>query len=191
MDDRQGGSSSQSFPWNVANPIPPSPADNFAFDSFTNQALSGFVNDNERFGLVDRYEFREVLLSSRLYRLAPEPIMAGYGAPGSILVGRIYDSSGALVGESSTTVNTAGNWIMQFFGVTAHANTHVVIEHVSSEQIQHDNVHHFRLTGDTYRSLQLGATHQQAYNIGSILADAPSTSLQAAVWENLQPLLLM
>lgn len=162
----------------------------FAFDAITNEApdFTSTLDSIDRGG-VDFYG-SEVLLSERLAGLASEPILAGYAQPSSILVGRVYDMHGALVGETTTQVNRAGNWVMHFFGVEVKTDYRVMIEHVATEEVELGN-HHFRLTPDTYRALQLGAQHLQSTTVGSILADAPSTSLEIWHNQNVNPLRLL
>jgi hypothetical protein len=130
-------------------------------------------------------------MSFKLNHFASEPILAGYATPGSVLVGRIYDQSGSLVAESTTMVNQAGNWVMHFFGVHSEPNMIVVIDHVATEAVRLGDLHQFRLTDDTYRSLQLGTNHRDALNIGSILADRPSMCLEIMHRQNLNPLMLL
>ncbi len=158
----------------------------FAFDSFTNQSIDVHAFERE---MGQGRGYRSELLSERLSDLATEPILAGYATPGATLVGRLYDKHGALVGETTTRVNQAGNWVMHFFDCEARTDYRVVIEHVATEQVEVGNIH-FRLTPDTYRSLQLGAHHTQAFNIGQVMSDAPSTALETWHHQNVNPLKL-
>ena len=127
-------------------------------------------------------------IRDRIASLAPEPIISGYAAPGSILVGRLYDSHGAIIGETSTKVDHAGNFVLQFFGTEAHnQTTRVIIEHVATEDVSlgHSN---FRLTPDTYRSMQFQANHNKKATPDTILSDAPYQSLVGQHDENTNPL---
>ncbi len=160
----------------------------FAFDSFTNQATDRYAF--ERSENFEAQRNRELLLSHQIGNLAPEPILAGYAQPGSILVGRIYDAHGALVDEVTTTVNRAGNWVMHFFDVKVKTNYVVMIEHISTEAVAIGD-HHFRLTPATYRALQLGANHTDRATIGTILSDSPSNSLEIWHNQNVNPLRLL
>jgi hypothetical protein len=68
---------------------------------------------------------------------------------------------------------------------------YVVIDHVATEEVKLGDLHHFRLTDDTYRALQLGTNHHNQLNIGTILADRPSLSLEIMHNQNLNPLMLL
>lgn len=157
----------------------------FGYDSLTNESLS------DPFGNSNVYDHREILFSHQLQQMAAEPVLAGYATPGSILVGKIYGSNGALIGETSTTASAAGNWMMNFFGVESESGGYVVIEHIGTEEVEMANPHHFRLTADTYRSFQLGQTHVKKTNIGSIMAELPSASLEMMHNQNTNPLSLL
>ena len=159
-------------------------------DSFTDESTRETREKMQPAG-VDYYGDREVLMSKKIERLAPEPVIAGYARPGTILVGRLYDAHGAMIGEATTQVNAAGNWVMHFYGTKAQHDTHVVIEHVATEEVLLGDVHGFRLTDDTYRSLQLAIGHENAHTIGSILADSPSLSLETMHKQNVNPLTLL
>jgi hypothetical protein len=159
----------------------------FAFDSFTNQSTQN-VQKPSGFHF---YGDVEQLMSVKLHRIASEPLLAGYATPGSVLVGRVYDSSGSIVAETTTIVNPAGNWVMHFFGAKLEPSMYVVIDHVATEEVKLGDLHHFRLTDDTYRSLQLGTNHHNQLNIGTILADRPSLSLEIMHNQNLNPLMLL
>lgn len=159
----------------------------FAFDSFTNQATDENAFEDSFFEANNRN--RELLLSQRIGSLAPEPILAGYATPGSVLIGRIYNAHGALIAEATTHASPAGNWVMHFFDAEVRSHYVVMIEHVATEEVAVGN-HHFRLTPTTYRSLQLGTNHTDSATIGTILSDTPSTSLDIWHQQNVSPLRL-
>ncbi len=116
--------------------------------------------------------------------------MAGFAKPGTVLVGRLYDSDGSIMAETTTTVDQAGNWVLQFFGAKSTPETFVIIEHVATEQVALGTTD-FRLTPDTYRSMQLNALHSRDNNIGTIISDTPFNSLRGEHAENLNPLTLL
>ncbi|MCA9152689.1 MAG: hypothetical protein KDA92_25470, partial [Planctomycetales bacterium] len=158
----------------------------FAFDNLTHPD-----KDEEAFEVGHFVGARrEVLLSRAIETLAPEPILAGYAKPGTVLIGRLYAEDGSVVAETNVTANAAGNWVMQFFGTKQIVNTRVIIEHVATENVELGATD-FKLTDDTYRSLQLDAEHDRALTPGTILADAPSTSMEVQHRQYLNPLSLL
>lgn len=159
----------------------------FAFDAFTNQATDENAFESNVFGLNSHH--RELLLSQKIGQLAPEPILAGYATPGSVLIGRIYNVHGALIAEATTHASPAGNWVMHFFDSNVQSDYVVMIEHIATEEVAMGN-HHFRLTPTTYRSLQFGTNHSDAATIGTILSDTPSNSLDIWHQQNVNPLRL-
>ncbi len=86
----------------------------YSFDSFNN-----FLQFQDEYDTNGR---SEVLLSQLIPTLAPEPILAGYAKPGTVLVGRLYNVDGSVMAETTTTVDQAGNWVMQFFGANNAGN---------------------------------------------------------------------
>ena len=156
----------------------------FAFDSLNNEALRDpFATQSNR--------IRNTLLIEKIHALDPEPIVAGYAKPGKYLVARIYATDGSVIGERSAVASRAGTFVMHFFGTQPTAGSYIVIDHVSSEQVESSVNHGFRLTNFTYRSMQLGTQHRTELTIGSILADMPSRSLHQMHLENKNPLTLL
>ena len=102
----------------------------FRFDSFTNFSESVFAG---RVGNAP--EQREQVLSQKIFTLAPEPIFSGYSRPGTQITGRIYDSSGALVGEANATTDPGGNWMMQFHSAKGHEFYRIEFEQVASGSV--------------------------------------------------------
>jgi len=153
----------------------------YSFDSFNNF----LENDGE-----EASTHRDVLLSMLIPSLAPEPILAGYAQPGTVLVGRLYDADGSILAETTTTVDQAGNWVLQFFGAKSAPETFVVIEHVATESVALGTTN-FRLTPDTYRSMQLNTMHDRANTMGTILSDTPTNALMSEHLENVNPLSLL
>ena len=166
--------------------IPP-----FGYDTFTDESDSS-PNNREKTGVLsDAFGNRETLWSHKIDTLASDPVLAGYATPGSRLIGRIYDTSGAVVGETDVLVDQAGNWLMQFFDTKVHDGYYVVIEHVSQNEISAGETNNFRLTEDTYRALQLGVSQTNQLNPSSILADRPGNVLLQMHKNNLNPLHLL
>ncbi|MEO1525853.1 MAG: Ig-like domain-containing protein, partial [Planctomycetota bacterium] len=191
ISDGHGGSDSATLTITVQgkNQVGDAPP-NFAFDAFNDEGdgdNSGQASESIGMQIGGR---REILLSRLISDLAPEPILAGYAKPGTILVGRIYSLDGSIIGETTTTVDAAGNWVLQFFGMNTSDQTYVVIEHVASESVE-SSATNFRLTPDTYRSMQFSTQHDRAATIGTILSDAPYNSLAGEHAENLNPLTLL
>ncbi|MEM7478194.1 MAG: Ig-like domain-containing protein, partial [Planctomycetota bacterium] len=171
VTDPHGESVTRSFHWRVTP--------KFAFDSFNNASdwgLSGRITERS-----------EVLLSSQIETLAPEPLLAGSAKPGTILVARIYAEDGSVLGEVKTQANQAGNWTIQFFGVGATQNTRIIVEHTETENVVLGESM-FRLGEESYRSLQLDASHRDTTTAWSILDDAPSAALERQHRENQNPL---
>ena len=166
---------------------------NFGFDSINNQADTD--EDDEEETLIEQlnpsaFQRRDVLLSHKIESLAPEPILSGSAKPGTVLVGRVYDSSGALIGEATATASGAGNWVMNFYGVPSSNNTRIVIEHVATEEVAIGDAS-LSFSDETYRSLQLDATGVKATTAGTILSDSPDASLLDIHKQNLNPLHLL
>lgn len=105
----------------------------FTFDAFNDfsQNRKGLLQSGRRdssdpFGnstdyLFDRPEqnqFRS--LSRSISQLAPDPIFSGSARPGTQIIGRVYDSSGTLLGEEIALADVGGNWMMQFHGTPAN-----------------------------------------------------------------------
>jgi VCBS repeat-containing protein len=154
----------------------------YAFDSF---------NDFKEHEDEDEpHLYSEILLSKLIPALAPEPIIAGYAKPGTVLIGRLYHPDGSVMAETMTTVDQAGNWVLQFFGARTTPETFVIIEHVATESVALGSTN-FRLTPDTYRSMQLNAQHEPAETMGTILSNTPFHSLNGEHGENVNPLTLL
>ncbi|MFK7768551.1 MAG: Ig-like domain-containing protein [Mariniblastus sp.] len=100
----------------------------FQFDTFTN-----FSKTNEILsGVEHRPSVAREVISQKIFTLAPEPIFSGYAAPGTQIIGRIYDASGSLVGESSANTDPGGNWMMQFHSAKGHDFYRIEFQQVST-----------------------------------------------------------
>ena len=100
----------------------------FQFDSFTDFSKT---NDILR-GVDHRPDITREVISQKIFTLAPEPIFSGYAAPGTQIIGRIYDSSGSLVGEASANTDPGGNWMMQFHDAKGHDFYRIEFQQVAS-----------------------------------------------------------
>ena len=161
----------------------------FAFDAFTNQALEAATAAlRPKVSGVGSDPFR---ISAAIEAFVPEPVLAGYAQPGAVLVGRIYDSFGNLIGESTSKASAAGNWVMNFYGIQGQASMKVVVDMVSQDDVVPGSEHYFRLTESTYRALQLGADYRSVDTASSILSDAPYNWFEEAHQQNTNPLGLL
>ncbi len=105
----------------------------FLFDSFTNFSESNFAESSIAKRLIDhQLPVSKQVMSQKIYTLAPEPIFSGYARPGTQIIGRIYDASGSLVGESRSSTDAGGNWMMQFSGAKGHDFYRIEFEQVSA-----------------------------------------------------------
>ncbi len=159
----------------------------FAFDSFHNEANFDPFFENRDASFLGQ---REVLLSQRIETLAPDPILAGKAAPGTLLIARIYAADGSVIGEATDTANQAGNWVINFFGVKPAGQARIVIEHVATEGVALGETD-FSLGLDTYRSLQLDTMHENALTVGSILSNNAGKTLENLGRQNINPLNLL
>ncbi|MEL6895961.1 MAG: Calx-beta domain-containing protein, partial [Planctomycetota bacterium] len=174
----------------TANTILPPPSvaefldNNYRFDSFTDrgETAKGFGS-----GVGGHVQPRNVVLSKLISSLAPEPILSGFATPGTIMVARIYRADGSVHAEATTRVDASGNWVMQFYNSKHTADGFIVIEHVATDSVQLGNAR-FRLTPDTYRSLQFDTQHTPSTTIGSVLGNAPSMSLLQQHHQNQRPI---
>ena len=179
--DTNGATVTQTFEWEITA--------TFVFDSFRD--LSDGDKEGNGFNSFGYgAQQRELLLSEQIERLSPEPILAGYATPGSVLIGRMYDSSGSIIGETNLTVGPSGNWVMHFFGTQESTHTRVVIEHVATENVALGTTA-LKLTDDTYRAMQLDANAKPAVSASSILDGTASNVLDSQGGENINPLGLL
>ena len=176
--DASGNPTTLTFNWQIQ------PELTFAFDSLRNEATDDEVVQT----LQQRIDHnRAILLSEQIEHLAPEPILAGYASPGSVLIGRMYDASGSIIGETNLTVGPSGNWVMHFFGTAESKNTRVVIEHIATENVALGSTA-LKLTTDTYRALQLDASSIPSASAATLLDGTASETLDDQDRQNQNPL---
>jgi VCBS repeat-containing protein len=120
VEDPEGGTDEATLTIEVEPP--------FQFDSFTNFADSPMAKWIA--GAPAQPASR--MISQEIFTLAPEPIFSGYARPGTQIIGKIYDSSGALVGEASANTDPGGNWMMQFHSAKGHDFYRIEFEQVSA-----------------------------------------------------------
>jgi Bacterial Ig domain len=163
-------------------------------NAFGHDIISEIERLRKRFGRgVDYFGGggNEQMMSGTLARFAQQPILAGYATPGSMLTGRIYDDRGAQISQVTVTADSAGNWAMNFYEVDGNDGLYLVVDHVANENVAVGELHDFRLTEDTYRTLQMSTGHSSKLNIGKILKDSPSCALESLHKQNGNPLRIL
>ena len=120
VEDSEGGTDEATITIDVEPP--------FQFDSFTNFAESPMT----KWIAGGPQQPASRMISQEIFTLAPEPIFSGYARPGTQIIGKIYDSSGALVGEASANTDPGGNWMMQFHSAKGHDFYRIEFEQVSA-----------------------------------------------------------
>ena len=156
----------------------------FAFDSFTNLSNThdGLFNVD-----VNEGTGRNVL-SQKIMTLAPEPLFSGYARPGTIIIGRIYDESGALIGESNSMTDAGGNWMLQFQGVNANQTHRIEFEQQSSSAGL-DVYGYFGLeSGDnSYQAMEPLTTYERPISVENAINSASGKQLDRAHQQNESP----
>ena len=69
-------------------------------------------------------------LTEKIFTLVAQPIFRGSACPGAVVAGRIYDQSGALVGEASANSDQTGSWELQIDDVRDQEFYRVEFYHV-------------------------------------------------------------
>ncbi len=112
----------------------------FRFDSFTDFSRNRLPGRNllpgsnllpGNFSSLDSLPMRRIE-TKQIFSLAPEPNFSGYARPGTQIIGRIYDSSGAIIGERSVNADPGGNWLIQFPGSRGYQFYRVEFEQVAA-----------------------------------------------------------
>ena len=173
----------------------------FAFDSFTNQSIqiqdhvrpdSGDAVQDDNRTVAPQMPQSPTRISTQIDTFVPEPVLAGYAPPGSVLVARIYDQFGSLLGKSQAVASEAGNWVMNFYGIEGQPSMRVVIDVVDQQNADDVGIgHFFRLTASTYRALQLGTEYRPNVTAQSILSDTPANWIGESHQQNMNPLGLL
>ena len=71
------------------------------------------------------------LLTQLISDLASDPMFSGTARRGTLVVGRIYDSFGTLIGESQSFADAGGNWMMNFFEVDSKDHARIEFEELA------------------------------------------------------------
>ena len=156
----------------------------FQFDSFTDFSKSF---DVRRIG--ESPSTTTQLLSQKIFTLAPDPIFSGYSRPGAQIVGRIYDASGAIVGESSATTDLGGNWIMQFPNTKGHDFYRVEFEQISSGAPDVYGYIGLNPADNSYQTMEAATTYNRPLSVESAL-ETSKESLEISHRHNTNPLKL-
>ncbi len=158
----------------------------FRFDSFTNFSKTDSVYATADF--LEPGPDRNVL-SREIFTLAPEPIFSGYARPGTQIVGRIYDSSGALVGEARAGTDPGGNWMMQFHSAKGHDFYRIEFEQITAVAADVYGYLGLNPADNSYQSMEPMTAYDQPLsieglaNIGDVAAgNAPEQHQAAGFW---------
>ncbi len=153
----------------------------FAYDSFNN--FSQIPN----LLLVDKPVSNYGLLSQEIFTLAPEPIFSGYARPGTQIVGRIYDASGALVGEATADCDPGGNWMMQFPGAKGYDFYRIEFEQFSSGAADIYGYLGLYPGDNSYQSMEPMTVYDRPLTVEGAM-ETSQAALQASQRENSHPL---
>ncbi|QDV70163.1 Bifunctional hemolysin/adenylate cyclase precursor [Rosistilla carotiformis] len=166
VEDPYGGTASATLEVEVRAP--------FAFDSL-NDFSKGF-GQRDRVSVGTGSEDRSPL-SMQIFALAAEPIVSGHANYGSQIVGRIYDSSGRLIGERTTVADIGGNWTMQFQGVSNFEHYRIEIEQndASGTAIPGFGLKH---SNSTYQTLQPLTHVRETLTVERVMREMPSKAIQ-------------
>lgn len=153
IDDSDSGSdpngSNPSAPGDMAGFDDPTSTDVtfFTFDNYNNFAI-GFADRGGDTG-NDAGMHSKRLLTQEISTLAPEPIFSGSARPGTQIVGKIYNSSGVLIGEEMSFADVGGNWMMQFHDIAS-------LDHARVQFVEQAGIGNpFAPNGDAYGYLGL------------------------------------
>ena len=87
-------------------------------------------------------------LTTRPYTFsAAQPVIFGYAAEGTVLLGRIYNVDGVQIGETTMIVGASGTWIMGFNTPDLEDTTSIQVLHLATEDIPIGSSD-FRVYGD-------------------------------------------
>ena len=172
VEDPHGGSDTAQLRINVTT--------EFTWDSF-NDFSKGFDKAE-----IDAGQFNNRMLSQEIFSLAAEPIFSGYARPGTEIIGRIYDESGTLIGESKSVSDPGGNWMMQFQGIDTHRFHRIEVEQVSGAS---DMYGYLGLdpADSTYQTMQPLTAYGEKLSINSVFRNRSGESLKTLHEENNAP----
>ncbi len=160
----------------------------YTWDSFNNfsngfdKSVDGFKEEEGGF----RAESENPFLTRRIFTLATDPIFSGYSRPGTLVMGRIYDQSGRLVGESMSTADPGGSWMMQFPGIGKLETYRVEFEYVRTNTDMYGYLG-LNPSDSTYQAMQPLSHGSDQMNVNDAIEKAPAASLMSLHAENWNP----
>ena len=92
-------------------------------------------------------------IGQKIFTLTSKPIFNGYAGPNTQISGRIYNASGSLVGEASTSSDLEGNWSIHFQNVKGHEFHRVEFETVSETAAGGNNRFGLHRGDSSYQSM--------------------------------------
>ena len=127
------------------------------------------------------------MLTQEIFTLSPEPIFSGYARPGTMVVGRIYDERGVLVGEQFAHADPGGNWLMQFQGLARLDRYRIEFDYVVETQ---DIYGYLGLdpSDNSYQAVQPLTNRDEPFGVPFVLRQAPYQSLNTLHRELNRPL---
>ncbi len=152
----------------------------FRFDSFTNFSQTNFAHG---LGLPNRYS--DPVLSQQIFTLAPEPIFSGYARPGTQVIGRIYDSSGSLVGEATANTDPGGNWMMQFHNAKGHEFYRIEFEQIASGSYDVYGYMGLNASDNSYQSMEPLTAYDKPLSIEGAMETSEMTLEEIHLHNNL------
>jgi VCBS repeat-containing protein len=171
-----------SSPATIAIMVDPQDRFIFGFDSFNN-----FSRPRQILSELGHSNYHHPYLTQEIFSLAPNPIFSGYARPGSLIVGRIYDERGVLIGEGFAHADPGGNWMMQFQGVEKFENYRIEFDHVTESQ---DIYGYLGLDpeNNSYQAMQPLTDWEETLSVNTVTRRAPFQSLQQLHRELTRPL---
>ncbi len=152
----------------------------FRFDSFTNFSQSNFAH-----GLMAPNRYSDPVLSQQIFTLAPEPIFSGYARPGTQVIGRIYDSSGSLVGEASANTDPGGNWMMQFHNAKGHEFYRIEFEQIASGSYDVYGYMGLNASDNSYQSMEPLTAYDKPLSVEGAMETSGMTLEEVHLHNNL------
>ena len=149
----------------------------FAFDSFTNFSQDDITRTVGGVDFASR--MTTPILSQKIFTLAPEPIFSGYARPGTQIIGRIYDQSGALVGEASSNTDPGGNWMMQFHDARGNDFYRIEFEQVATSGLDVYGYFGMDPANNSYQSMEPLTAYDQPMSVEGAMETSHQTLEQA------------
>jgi VCBS repeat-containing protein len=185
----QGFYGTTTFTYLVEDPYGATSQATITVEVFLQYAWDSFNNFSNGFNQVSNNQLMspQPYLSQTIYTLAPEPIFSGYSRPGARIIGRLYDSRGALVAESTATSDPGGNWMMHFQGASRFEHYRVEFDFVieSADVYGYLGLHP---SDDSYQAMQPLTEWEEAYSIQRVMRTTPEKTLDHLHQENSRPM---